>query len=256
MENLHRTSRGSDREGRRRSGVHRSRQFWMASSRAPKAKARSRYSIRSGCCAMNLASSAFRVRARVAARFGRRRGFGCQPHAAPERKVSLVSFDLGQAGICAAARSRPGNHPTAGARFRGSALGNRRSRRRDAARPTVAAGLIARAAWACRPIAIATSPARSWCFRSERVPSASWQIAPGKFFASIPASSIRRRRLLTRGAGDAEITSICRLDHGKRLVALLSPDHLFRSDLVRRVLSEHSGEDDGAAGRNGWKRHG
>ena len=46
--------------------------------------------------------------------------------------------------------------------------------------------------------------------------------------------------LLTRGEGEAEITSICRLDHGKRLVALLSPDRLFRSDLVRRVLSEQS----------------
>jgi purine-binding chemotaxis protein CheW len=45
--------------------------------------------------------------------------------------------------------------------------------------------------------------------------------------------------LLTRGAGDAEIISICRLDHGKRLVGVLSPDRLFRSDLVRRVLSEH-----------------
>jgi purine-binding chemotaxis protein CheW len=45
--------------------------------------------------------------------------------------------------------------------------------------------------------------------------------------------------LLTRGAGDAEVTSICRLDAGRRLVALLSPDRLFRSDLVRRVLSEH-----------------
>jgi purine-binding chemotaxis protein CheW len=50
--------------------------------------------------------------------------------------------------------------------------------------------------------------------------------------------------LLTRGEGDAEIASICRLDHGKRLVALLSPDHLFRSDLVRRVLSENGGESD------------
>jgi purine-binding chemotaxis protein CheW len=48
--------------------------------------------------------------------------------------------------------------------------------------------------------------------------------------------------LLTRGEGDAEITSICRLDRGKRLVALLSPDHLFRSDLVRRLLSEQSTE--------------
>ena len=44
--------------------------------------------------------------------------------------------------------------------------------------------------------------------------------------------------LLTRGAGDAEITSICRLDGGRRLVALLSPDRLFRSELVRRVLAE------------------
>ncbi|HEY0328431.1 MAG TPA: chemotaxis protein CheW [Rhodopseudomonas sp.] len=44
--------------------------------------------------------------------------------------------------------------------------------------------------------------------------------------------------LLTRGAGDAEISSICRLDHGRRLVGLLSADRLFRSDLVRRVLSQ------------------
>jgi purine-binding chemotaxis protein CheW len=44
--------------------------------------------------------------------------------------------------------------------------------------------------------------------------------------------------LLTRGAGDAEITSICRLDQGLRLVAVLSPDRLFRSELVRRILDE------------------
>jgi len=49
--------------------------------------------------------------------------------------------------------------------------------------------------------------------------------------------------LLTRGAGDAEITSICRLEEGKRLVAVLSPDHLFRSDLVRRVLAEQGGAE-------------
>ena len=48
--------------------------------------------------------------------------------------------------------------------------------------------------------------------------------------------------LLTRGEGDAEIISICRLDHGKRLVALLSPDRLFRSDLVRRLLAKDVGE--------------
>ena len=44
--------------------------------------------------------------------------------------------------------------------------------------------------------------------------------------------------LLTRGEGEAEISSICRLDSGRRLVALLSPDQLFRSDLVRRILAE------------------
>jgi purine-binding chemotaxis protein CheW len=44
--------------------------------------------------------------------------------------------------------------------------------------------------------------------------------------------------LLTRGEGDAEITSICRLDGGRRLVALLSPDRLFRSELVQRILDE------------------
>jgi purine-binding chemotaxis protein CheW len=44
--------------------------------------------------------------------------------------------------------------------------------------------------------------------------------------------------LLTRGRSDAEISSICRLDGGRRLVALLSPDHMFRSDLVQRILDE------------------
>lgn len=44
--------------------------------------------------------------------------------------------------------------------------------------------------------------------------------------------------LLTRGAGDAEISAICRLDQGRRLVALLLPDRLFRSELVRRISSE------------------
>ena len=51
--------------------------------------------------------------------------------------------------------------------------------------------------------------------------------------------------LLTRGDGDAEITSICRLDGGRRLVALLSPDRLFRSELVQRILSEQGASDPG-----------
>jgi purine-binding chemotaxis protein CheW len=44
--------------------------------------------------------------------------------------------------------------------------------------------------------------------------------------------------LLTRGEGEAEISSICRVDNGRRLIALLSPDQLFRPDLVRRILAE------------------
>lgn len=43
--------------------------------------------------------------------------------------------------------------------------------------------------------------------------------------------------LLTGGEG-AEISSICRLDGGRRLVAVLSPDRLFRSDVVRRILDQ------------------
>jgi purine-binding chemotaxis protein CheW len=46
--------------------------------------------------------------------------------------------------------------------------------------------------------------------------------------------------LLTRGEGDAEISAICRLDNGRRLVAVLSPYRLFRSELVRRVVAEQS----------------
>jgi purine-binding chemotaxis protein CheW len=44
--------------------------------------------------------------------------------------------------------------------------------------------------------------------------------------------------LLTRGEGEADIPSICRVDNGRRLVALLSPEQLFRPELVRRILAE------------------
>jgi purine-binding chemotaxis protein CheW len=56
--------------------------------------------------------------------------------------------------------------------------------------------------------------------------------------------------LLTRGAGDAEIESICRLDQGRRLVALLSPDRLFRSELVSRILAEHADAVEGQASQS------
>jgi purine-binding chemotaxis protein CheW len=58
--------------------------------------------------------------------------------------------------------------------------------------------------------------------------------------------------LLTRGEGDAEIASICRLEDGRRLVALLSPDRLFRSELVCRILAEqgNAGEIEPQSGAN------
>jgi purine-binding chemotaxis protein CheW len=57
--------------------------------------------------------------------------------------------------------------------------------------------------------------------------------------------------LLTRGEGDAEIISICRLDHGRRLVALLSPDRLFRSEVMQRVIAEQGDEDISASQTDG-----
>ena len=50
--------------------------------------------------------------------------------------------------------------------------------------------------------------------------------------------------LLTRGEGEAEISSICRVDNGRRLIALLAPDQLFRPELVRRILAEQGTADD------------
>jgi purine-binding chemotaxis protein CheW len=52
--------------------------------------------------------------------------------------------------------------------------------------------------------------------------------------------------LLTRGQGEAEISSICRLDQGRRLVALLSPDQLFRSEVVCRILAEQGSSQVGS----------
>ncbi len=58
--------------------------------------------------------------------------------------------------------------------------------------------------------------------------------------------------LLTRGAGDAEVTSICRLDDGRRLVAMLSPDRLFRSELVGRLISD---QNSGGAAESPMDQH-
>ena len=53
--------------------------------------------------------------------------------------------------------------------------------------------------------------------------------------------------LLKRGKADGEITGICRLEGGKRLVSVLSADALFHNETVRRAIGavgEIAGEED------------
>ncbi len=49
--------------------------------------------------------------------------------------------------------------------------------------------------------------------------------------------------LLTRG-GKLEIGSICRLDEGRRLVSVLSPENLFRHDTVREAVAAGDGGEE------------
>jgi purine-binding chemotaxis protein CheW len=61
--------------------------------------------------------------------------------------------------------------------------------------------------------------------------------------------------LLARGSGQARVEAICRLDGGRRLLSVLSPDALFDDETVRRVMAaapageesmtETAGEQDG-----------
>jgi purine-binding chemotaxis protein CheW len=44
--------------------------------------------------------------------------------------------------------------------------------------------------------------------------------------------------MLTRGQGTAELQAICRLDGGRRLVSVLSPDRLFRHDVLSDAIAE------------------
>jgi purine-binding chemotaxis protein CheW len=44
--------------------------------------------------------------------------------------------------------------------------------------------------------------------------------------------------MLTRGEGTAELQAICRLDGGRRLVSVLSPDRLFRHDVLAGAGAE------------------
>lgn len=50
--------------------------------------------------------------------------------------------------------------------------------------------------------------------------------------------------VMSRGSAEAKIQAICRLDDGKRLVSVLSPDHLLRDDITHRLLHEGPGEQE------------
>lgn len=54
--------------------------------------------------------------------------------------------------------------------------------------------------------------------------------------------------VLTRGRQEAQIRAICRLDGGRRLVSILSTDHLLRDGLAERLAGEED-EGDGMAAR-------
>lgn len=50
-----------------------------------------------------------------------------------------------------------------------------------------------------------------------------------------------------RATGEARPQSIVKLDHGRRLVSVLSPDHLFREDIMNRMRREASSSTTGPA---------
>ncbi len=50
--------------------------------------------------------------------------------------------------------------------------------------------------------------------------------------------------VLARGASEARIQAICRLDDGRRLISVLAPEHLVREDLTARLLESGTTEED------------
>ncbi len=62
--------------------------------------------------------------------------------------------------------------------------------------------------------------------------------------------------LLARGGGDARVTAVCRLDGGRRLMSLLSADHLFDDDTMRRVLAAAPIRDEAMAATSGTEGSG
>ena len=88
------------------------------------------------------------------------------------------------------------------------------------------------------PTASARSPARSSCFPWAAGLSAWSPTVPAKSSTSIPAASTRRHRCSRAGRATRKSLQSAASITESDLVAVLSPDRLFRSDLVRRVLSE------------------
>jgi purine-binding chemotaxis protein CheW len=53
--------------------------------------------------------------------------------------------------------------------------------------------------------------------------------------------------IAARQSGEAGIRAIYRGDAGRRLISILSPDHLFREDVMQRVNAQRGGDDENAA---------
>ena len=179
---------------------------------------------------------------------------GASSAAAPEQQqVSLVSFDLGAAGICASARTRAGDHSAAGPGLGGAARRNRRAGRGHVARPVAAAGVVARAAGVAERASIASERGKVVVLSMGNGAVGMVADRTREILRVDPDVIDPAPALLTRGAGDAEITSICRLDQGRRLVAMLSPDGcsdpnwcaaFLRSRAMRSMIRQ----------ANGWSR--
>ncbi|WP_300972941.1 chemotaxis protein CheW [Sphingomonas sp. LHG3406-1] len=54
--------------------------------------------------------------------------------------------------------------------------------------------------------------------------------------------------VLTRGSQEAQVQSVCRLDQGRRLVSVLSTDHLLRDGLAERLREQVASEEEGGEG--------
>ena len=216
--------------------------FSRASSRAPKAKAQSRYCIRSTFCAMSSANWEHLANEPHPAKW-LSTADASRIASAQERKLSLLSFELGEQEYALPLdRVReiiqlPQNISEV-ARSETAVLGV--VTLRDQLLPLVSLRAL---------LGMPLESGRKDPGKVVVLPMGGGAVGvvtdrTREILHVSPETIDPAPALLTRGEGDAEITSICRLDQGRRLVALLSPDNLFRSDLVRRVLSEQNPASD------------